>query len=119
LQLKDAVATEAGQDFQERYVDADGFRIRYLEAGYGDALVCIHGAGGLRLSRAHDLLSNEFRVIVFEVPGFGESPVPRRRRSGKRCWALNLCGGFSQLLKESRALVPRIPTMALNTLACS
>ena len=81
MKLKDAVATEAGQDFQERYVDADGFRIRYMEAGYGEALVCIHGAGGLRLSRAHDLLSNEFRVIAFELPGFGASPVNDRSPS--------------------------------------
>ncbi|MGE3271684.1 MAG: alpha/beta fold hydrolase, partial [Chloroflexota bacterium] len=64
-----------------RYVDADGFRIRYLEAGSGDALVCLHGAGGVRLSRAHDLLAQTHRVILFEVPGFNESPVNERSQT--------------------------------------
>jgi pimeloyl-ACP methyl ester carboxylesterase len=59
--------------FRERWVEADGFRIRYLEAGEGPPLVHLHGAGGLRLTPAHDLLSQRFRVIVFEMPGFGAS----------------------------------------------
>jgi pimeloyl-ACP methyl ester carboxylesterase len=57
--------------FQERWVEADGFRIRYMEAGEGPPLVHLHGAGGLRLNSAHDLLSQKFRVIAFEMPGFG------------------------------------------------
>jgi len=59
-------------------VDADGFRIRYLEAGTGSPLVWLHGAGGLRRSRAQDLLAAQHRVILFEVPGFGQSPVNER-----------------------------------------
>jgi pimeloyl-ACP methyl ester carboxylesterase len=57
--------------FQERWVEADGFRIRYMEAGDGPPLVHLHGAGGMRLNAAHDLLARQFRVIVFEMPGFG------------------------------------------------
>src|SRR4051794_41841348 len=64
--------------FEERYVEADGFRIRYLEAGQGEPLVWMHGAGGLRRSRAQDLLAAHYRVILFEVPGFGQSPVNER-----------------------------------------
>lgn len=67
--------------FSEGYVEADGFRIRYLEAGQGPALVHLHGAGGLRLTRAHDLLSSCFRVVAFEMPGFGESPENTRTSS--------------------------------------
>ena len=59
--------------FEEGFVEADGFRIQYLEAGDGPPLVHLHGAGGLRLTPAHDLLSRQFRVIAFEMPGFGES----------------------------------------------
>jgi pimeloyl-ACP methyl ester carboxylesterase len=66
--------------FSERFVDADGFRIRYMEAGQGPSLAHLHGAGGLRLTPAHDLLSRQFRVIVFEMPGFGESPENTRTR---------------------------------------
>ena len=36
--------------FREHHVDADGFRIRYMEAGQGTPLVHLHGAGGLRLT---------------------------------------------------------------------
>ncbi len=59
--------------FHEGFVDADGFRIRFMEAGEGPVLVCLHGAGGLHLSRGHDLLALKHRVIAFEMPGFGES----------------------------------------------
>jgi len=64
--------------FNEGYVEADGFRIRYMEAGQGTPLVHLHGAGGLRLTPAHDLLSRQFRVVAFEMPGFGQSPENRR-----------------------------------------
>jgi pimeloyl-ACP methyl ester carboxylesterase len=59
--------------FGEGHVEADGFRVRYCEAGEGDALVVLHGAGGVRLSRAHELLAERWRVIALQVPGFGDS----------------------------------------------
>jgi pimeloyl-ACP methyl ester carboxylesterase len=67
--------------FREGHVEADGFRIRYQEAGSGETLVCLHGAGGLRLSRAHELLAGHRRVIAFEAPGFGTSPANERTAS--------------------------------------
>jgi pimeloyl-ACP methyl ester carboxylesterase len=59
--------------FRESFVGADGFRIRYMEAGEGPPLIHLHGAGGLHLTPAHDLLSQHHRVIAFEMPGFGDS----------------------------------------------
>ena len=59
--------------FHERHVEADRFRIRYLEAGDGPPLVHLHGAGGLRLNLAHELLAKRHRMIAFEMPGFGAS----------------------------------------------
>jgi pimeloyl-ACP methyl ester carboxylesterase len=70
-----------GAAFKEGYVEADGFRIRYMEAGKGVPLVYLHGAGGLRLTPGHDLLSQQFRVIAFEMPGFGQSPENNRTRN--------------------------------------
>jgi pimeloyl-ACP methyl ester carboxylesterase len=70
-----------GLTFSEGFVDADGFRIRYMEAGQGAPLVHLHGAGGLRLSPGHDLLARHFRVVAFEMPGFGLSPENTRTRS--------------------------------------
>ena len=57
--------------FQEGWVETDGFRVRYMAAGEGPALVHLHGAGGLWLTPAHDLLCQSYRVIAFEMPGFG------------------------------------------------
>src|SRR5207245_2537139 len=51
------------------------------EAGKGPVLVHLHGAGGLRLSPAHDLLAKQFRVIAFEMPGFGASAENTRTQS--------------------------------------
>ena len=70
-----------GAAFVERYVEVDGFRIRYLEAGSGPPLVCFHASGGPRLSRGHELLAERHRVILFEAPGFGQSAVNERSES--------------------------------------
>jgi pimeloyl-ACP methyl ester carboxylesterase len=64
--------------FREGYVDADGFTIRYMQAGEGAPLVHLHGAGGLHLTPAHELLARRYRVVAFEMPGFGNSPVNTR-----------------------------------------
>lgn len=74
-----------GAAFREGHVEADGFRIRYAAAGPADGggqpLVHLHGAGGMRLTPAHDLLAKQFRVITFEMPGFGHSPENTRSRT--------------------------------------
>jgi pimeloyl-ACP methyl ester carboxylesterase len=64
-------------------VDVDGFRIRYLAGGAGPGLplVWLHGGGGLRLSRAHELLAERYRVVALEVPGFGKSAANERSSS--------------------------------------
>jgi pimeloyl-ACP methyl ester carboxylesterase len=67
--------------FREGVVDADGFRIRYMEAGEGTPLVHLHGAGGMRLTRGHDLLCRHHRVIAFEMPGFGASQENTRTQT--------------------------------------
>ena len=70
-----------GAAFKEGFVEADGFRIRYMTSGQGDALIHLHGAGGMRLTRGHDLLSQRHRVIAFEMPGFGASPENTRTKT--------------------------------------
>ena len=65
--------------FQEHYVEVDGFRIGYRSAGDGPPLVHLHGAGGLRVNAAHELLSQRFHVIAFEMPGFGAEENTRTR----------------------------------------
>src|SRR4051795_9843184 len=74
-------AASPGDGFREGYVEADGFRIRYCDAGQGAPLVHLHGAGGLRLNAAHDLLARQHRVIAVEMPGFGRSEENTRTQS--------------------------------------
>ena len=40
----------SGELFKEAFIEADGFRIRYVEAGNGHPVICLHGGGGLRLA---------------------------------------------------------------------
>jgi pimeloyl-ACP methyl ester carboxylesterase len=80
LSLGEAIVTQVEDAFSEGFVEASGFRIRYLTAGEGPALVHLHGAGGLRLTPGHHLLSRQFRVIAVEMPGFGQSPENNRTR---------------------------------------
>ncbi len=68
-------------NFQERHVEADGFSIRYLEAGQGAPLIWFHGGGGLQLNKMHELMAAKHRLIAFECPGFGNSPVNERTKS--------------------------------------
>jgi pimeloyl-ACP methyl ester carboxylesterase len=75
------VTAPPGAAFAEKFVEADGFRIRYCEAGEGVPLVHLHGAGGMRLTRAHDLLARHYRVFAFEMPGFGTSAENTRSQA--------------------------------------
>jgi len=72
---------DRGSQFTEGHVEADGFRIRYAEAGEGPPLVHLHGAGGMRVGPAHRLLARQFRVIAFEMPGFGASAENTRSKT--------------------------------------
>jgi pimeloyl-ACP methyl ester carboxylesterase len=66
--------TAVGAGFADRSVDIQGFTVRYYEAGSGEPVIVLHGADGPRLSRALDLLAADYRVLLIEMPGFGEQP---------------------------------------------
>jgi len=65
-----------------RFLTVDGVRLHYIERGQGEPLVLIHGNGSLiqdfLISGLVDRLSERYRVIVIERPGFGYSTRPRR-----------------------------------------
>jgi pimeloyl-ACP methyl ester carboxylesterase len=64
-----------GAGFTEATVEVQGFTVRAFQAGEGgDPLAVLHGAGGARLSTALDLLAQQRRVILVEMPGFGDQP---------------------------------------------
>src|SRR3954464_1453201 len=64
-----------------RFLDVDGVRLHYIERGEGEPLVLIHGIGTLiqdfTVNGLVDRLSERFRVIVIERPGYGYSSRPR------------------------------------------
>ena len=64
-----------GAGFTEATAEIQGFTVRAFQAGEGgDPLAVLHGAGGARLSAALDLLAQQRRVILLEMPGFGDQP---------------------------------------------
>ena len=66
--------------FEEKEVEADGFRIKYLEAGQGNTVVILDTAAW-GISGLHQALAQRSHVIAVELPGFGSSPENTRSRS--------------------------------------
>jgi pimeloyl-ACP methyl ester carboxylesterase len=60
-------------------VEAGGQRTRLVDVGSGYPVVVLHGWGGRIESMAPTIacLSSGLRVVAIDLPGFGESPVPR------------------------------------------
>ncbi len=56
----------------------DGFDIAYLEGGSGEPLVLVHGFGADKdnFTQVSRLLTPHYRVIIPDMPGFGESSKP-------------------------------------------
>lgn len=64
-----------------KFIEVDGVRLHYLERGSGPALVLLHGNGvyanDFEYSGLVDKLSERYRVVAFDRPGFGYSERPR------------------------------------------
>ena len=70
-----------GGEYAQRYYDAAGIRTRCLEAGRGgEALICLHGAGGHAETYTRNLLphAEHFRVISLDMLGHGFTDKPDR-----------------------------------------
>ena len=65
--------------YQDRFLVVDGIRIHVRIEGSGPDLVLVHGLGGpLMWQKVVELLSLRFRIIVVDLPGFGQSDSPSR-----------------------------------------
>jgi pimeloyl-ACP methyl ester carboxylesterase len=68
-----------------KFIEVDGVRLHYIERGQGQPLVLLHGNGTMiqdfGLSGIVDLASENYRVIVFDRPGYGYSERPRGGKS--------------------------------------
>jgi 2-hydroxy-6-oxonona-2,4-dienedioate hydrolase len=91
------------QEFGERWVDVDGIRTRYFEAGTGRTIVLVHGgtkgdaSGG---ANAEDFnlnfeeLSKRFRVISVDRLGQGYTDNPKRDEDWTMGAAVSHLAGF-------------------------
>ena len=61
-----------GAEFTEGTVQVAGFTVRYYDAGMGEPVAVLHGAGGPRFTVGLDLLAQQRRVVLLEMPGFGD-----------------------------------------------
>jgi pimeloyl-ACP methyl ester carboxylesterase len=64
-----------------QFLEVNGVRLHYVERGAGEPLVLLHGNGSMiqdfESSGLIDLAAKNYRVIVFDRPGFGHSDRPR------------------------------------------
>jgi pimeloyl-ACP methyl ester carboxylesterase len=67
---------------QGRFLEVNGVRLHYVERGTGRPLVLLHGNGSMiqdfESSGLIELADRNYRVIVFDRPGFGHSSRPRK-----------------------------------------
>lgn len=121
-----------GGIWSEGFVDADGIRLRYLEAGSGPALVCLHGAYGGAEDWAETVgptLARDYRVLAFDRPGHGFStrdgarhatPIEQARSVVAAMEALELerplLAGFSWGAAVGAALVSEWPERTAGAL---
>jgi pimeloyl-ACP methyl ester carboxylesterase len=77
--LPEAEWFPAGTGFSARYVQIDGTRIRYIDAGRGVPVLFLHGLGASMYAWRKNLApvaAAGFRIIAFDNRGFGFSDKP-------------------------------------------
>lgn len=89
--------------FQEREVEADGFKIRYWEAGQGQPVVMLDSTGW-RGTILHEALAEKYRVFSLELPGTGDSPVNMESKSMEDL-AATAAKAAAELTKERYTLI--------------
>lgn len=75
-----------------RFVQAGAIKLHYHEAGNGPVLLCIHGGapgafGWGNLGRNMESLAKYFRVIVVDLPGYGQSDKPKQQHGRNAMYA--------------------------------
>lgn len=67
-------------DLADKFVTANGYRIRYIEKGAGRPLICVHGLAMAisadQWSVSIDALAKHSHVYALDLPGWGLSDLP-------------------------------------------
>jgi 2-hydroxy-6-oxo-octa-2,4-dienoate hydrolase len=102
--------TDTGQPEIGAFVDADGIKTNYLEAGQGAPVVLVHGSGpgvtayaNWRLNLPD--LARHFRVFAPDMAGFGFSDKPSGASYGMAGWVDQLIGFLDVLNLDRVSLV--------------
>ncbi|MCC9607784.1 alpha/beta hydrolase [Blastopirellula sp. JC732] len=105
----------------DEYFDSDGVKIRYVEQGYGEPVVLLHGftrniEHGWINYKLFDHLSELYRVIAMDARGHGKSDKPHGDVYGKQMYG-DVVRLLDHLKIESANLVGYSMggRMALNT----
>lgn len=61
------------------HINIDGLNINYIDEGIGNTVLLLHGWGGSiqTMKPIANILKNKCRVISLDLPGFGESDMPK------------------------------------------
>ncbi|MGA0114612.1 MAG: alpha/beta fold hydrolase [Burkholderiales bacterium] len=87
-------ATAPALAHEDKYLDANGVKIRYIDTGKGPAIVLLHGGTSNLESWTSrgvvDNLAQDFRVIAFDARGHGKSDSPHDPAAYGRQQALDV-----------------------------
>ncbi|MDP1535601.1 MAG: alpha/beta hydrolase [Burkholderiales bacterium] len=87
-------ATAPALAYEDKYIDANGVKIRYIDTGKGEAIVLLHGGTSNLESWTSrgvvDNLAKDFRVIAFDARGHGKSDSPHDPAAYGRQQALDV-----------------------------
>jgi len=69
---------------EDKFVNVDGLKLRYIEEGSGPSLLFLHGASlgssaDVFLRNLGPFAKAGFRAVAFDLPGFGLSDVPAKQ----------------------------------------
>jgi len=75
--------------YPDKFVDVDGLKLRYIEAGSGPSLLFLHGASlgssaDVFLRNLGPFAKAGFRAVAFDLPGFGLSDIPAKQSVGQQ-----------------------------------
>jgi len=69
---------------EDKFVNVDGLKLRYIEAGSGPSVLFLHGASlgssaDVFLRNLGPFAKAGFRAVSFDLPGFGLSDIPAKQ----------------------------------------
>ena len=99
--LSGLLVASASLSAQDRYINADGVKLRYIDQGTGAPVVLVHGFGNSletwTSSGIVQALASSYRVIAFDERGHGRSDKPHDPRAYGRQMTSDIVRVLDQL----------------------